>query len=160
MLAIEGFEWARDAVPSTGVEMLRVEAGRLAAEEPAAAHGIRDLIRKSRVVREALSEPWLLDLVPSGHACVRGILFDKTPDANWLVAWHQDLTVCVQERSEVEGHGPWSVKHGVPHVQPPVELLAEMVTLRLHLDLTHAGNGALRVIPRSHREGRLDAAQI
>ena len=52
------------------------------------------------------------------------------------------------------------MKHGVPHVQPPVKLLAEMVTLRLHLDFTHSGNGALRVIPGSHLEGRLTASQI
>jgi hypothetical protein len=41
---------------------------------------------------------------------VRGILFDKIPDANWKVPWHQDLTIAVREKIEVEGFGPWSVK--------------------------------------------------
>lgn len=159
-LETDGFEWARGVVPPATVELLQVEADRLAGEEPDAAHGIRDLIGKSGLVREALGQPWLLALVPKGYACVRGILFDKTPGSNWLVAWHQDLTICVQERREVPGYGPWSVKHGVPHVQPPVILLEEMVTLRLHLDDTHAGNGALRVMPGSHLEGRLNARRI
>jgi hypothetical protein len=33
-----------------------------------------------------------------GPSCfaVRGILVDKTPDANWKVVWHQDLTIAVK----------------------------------------------------------------
>ena len=159
-LATDGFEWARGVVPEPVVESLRDESHRLATEEPDAAHGVRDLLRKSALVREILTTPWLQALVPPSHACVRGILFDKTPGANWLVAWHQDLTICVKEQCDVPGYGPWSIKHGVPHVQPPIELLEQMVTLRLHLDETRAANGALRVIPGSHGWGRLSAEQI
>src|SRR5258708_10336185 len=53
---------------------------------------------------------------------VRGLFFDKTQEANWKVPWHQDLTIVVKERLEVQGFGPWSIKEGVPHVQPPVAL--------------------------------------
>jgi ectoine hydroxylase-related dioxygenase (phytanoyl-CoA dioxygenase family) len=35
-----------------------------------------------------------------------------------------------------------------------------MLTVRLHLDDCDASNGALRVIPGSHRHGRLESAQI
>ena len=82
---------------------------------------------------------------------VRGILFDKTPDANWLVPWHQDLSIAVRERRYVPGFGPWSVKAGVHHVQPPGEILDQMLTVRIHLDACPAENGPLRVIPGSHR---------
>ncbi len=91
---------------------------------------------------------------------VRGILFDKTADANWKVPWHQDLTIAVQEQHDVPGFGPWSVKAGIAHVQPPMELLERMVTLRLHLDDCDAANGPLRVLPRTHKCGRLEAASI
>ncbi len=91
---------------------------------------------------------------------MRAIYFDKSPEANWLVPWHQDLTLALQARVEMPGFGPWSVKDGVPHVQPPVELLQQMLTIRLHLDDTDQTNGALRVLPGSHRLGRLSAAQI
>src|SRR5262249_27712817 len=77
---------------------------------------------------------------------VRGILFDKTPDANWLVAWHQDFSIAVKERMDVAGFGPWSVKAGVTHVQPPRGILANMVTVRLNLDDCFEDNGPLRVI--------------
>jgi hypothetical protein len=55
---------------------------------------------------------------------VRAILFDKSQDTNWSLAWHQDRTICVRERVEVEGFGPWSIKAGLHHVAPPFELLS------------------------------------
>ncbi|WP_428306279.1 phytanoyl-CoA dioxygenase family protein [Lacipirellula sp.] len=91
---------------------------------------------------------------------VRALWFNKSPEANWLVAWHQDLAIAVRERVEAPGFGGWSVKEGVPHVQPPAEVLERMLTVRVHLDDADAENGALRVIPGTHREGRLDAEQI
>jgi ectoine hydroxylase-related dioxygenase (phytanoyl-CoA dioxygenase family) len=91
---------------------------------------------------------------------VRGLLFNKLPEANWAVPWHQDLTIAVRERRQAPGFGPWSLKDGVVHVQPPDEVIARMVSVRIHLDDTDAQNGALRVIPGSHTEGRLSAEAI
>jgi ectoine hydroxylase-related dioxygenase (phytanoyl-CoA dioxygenase family) len=91
---------------------------------------------------------------------VRGILFDKQEDANWKVPWHQDVTIAVKSRVEVDGYGPWSIKEDVVHVQPPQAVLEQMVSVRLHLDDCPASNGALRVIPGSHLKGRLDQNAI
>src|SRR5205807_4301579 len=91
---------------------------------------------------------------------VRAIYFDKSPEANWLVSWHQDLTLALRARAEVPGFGPWSTKDGIPHVQPPVELLQQMLSVRLHLDDADESNGALRVLPGSHRCERLAPARI
>ncbi len=91
---------------------------------------------------------------------VRSIYFDKSPTANWLVPWHQDLTIAVTAQAEVPGFGPWSHKEGIPHVQPPIALLEQMLTLRLHLDPADESNGALQVLAGSHRLGRLDSYQI
>jgi len=91
---------------------------------------------------------------------VRAIYFNKCVDANWLVTWNQDLTVALQEQAPVPGFGPWSTKDGVPHVQPPVELLERMLAVRLHLDDCDETNGALRVLPGSHCLGRLSAERI
>lgn len=87
---------------------------------------------------------------------VRATLFDKTPDANWKVPWHQDVTIAVRERKDAPGYGPWSIKEGVQHVQPPSRVLEHMVTVRVHLDGCPAENGALRVMPGTHRLGRID----
>lgn len=122
-------------------------------------------------VRRALDIPAIREEAESGVAArlaasvlgtdakpVRAILFDKNPDANWKVAWHQDQTIAVKERAEVEGFGPWSVKGGVVHVQPPAAVLEQMVTVRLHLDPCPAENGALRVLPGTHKRGKLTPA--
>jgi ectoine hydroxylase-related dioxygenase (phytanoyl-CoA dioxygenase family) len=97
-----------------------------------------------------------------GKACfaVRGILFNKTPDSNWKVVWHQDRTIAVRERKDTARFGPWSVKAGVPHVQPPASVMARMLAVRLHLDESHASNGPLRVIPGSHSVGCLSPSEI
>jgi ectoine hydroxylase-related dioxygenase (phytanoyl-CoA dioxygenase family) len=90
----------------------------------------------------------------------RAILFDKVPGANWPVPWHQDLSLAVRERAELPGWGPWSVKAGIVHVQPPAARLERLLTLRLHLDDCPEENGALRVLPGTHSLGRLDASAI
>lgn len=115
---------------------------------------VRELCQSVAV--RALVEPLL------GKSCfpVRGILFDKTLEAPWKVAWHQDLSIAVRERLEVEGFGRWSEKAGVVHVQPPVKILEGVLTLRLHLDDCDESNGPLRVMPGSHLAGRLNEEEI
>lgn len=97
-----------------------------------------------------------------GNTCkpVRAILFDKTAEANWSLAWHQDRTIAVKQRIDVPGYGPWTVKAELPHVAPPYDLLATMVTLRVHLDPVAATNAPLLVAPGSHRLGRIAETDI
>jgi ectoine hydroxylase-related dioxygenase (phytanoyl-CoA dioxygenase family) len=125
--------------------------------------GTRHLLDIPAVRELASSEP-VRAIAESalGKNCfaVRGILFDKTPTANWKVTWHQDLTIAVRERRELHGFGPWSVKEGVPHVQPPVTVLERMVAVRIHLDECGPENGPVRVISGSHNFGRLSGAAI
>ena len=91
---------------------------------------------------------------------VRAVLFDKTSDANWAVAWHQDRTIVVRERLELEGFGPWSRKDGLLHVAPPMQVLTGMATLRIHLDPCGADNSPLTVALGSHRLGRVPAREV
>lgn len=91
---------------------------------------------------------------------VRAILFDKTPDNNWLVAWHQDKSVTLSEKIELAGWGPWTVKAGVHHVQPPQDVLDNMITFRIHLDDTSNENGCLKVIKGSHKHGVMATSKV
>jgi hypothetical protein len=159
-LESRGHAMIRGAASENDFTQLRVETNRLTAAYPNQAHGIRDLLQKPPMIAAWSKSEHVLSFLPEGMQPVRAILFDKTESANWQVAWHQDLTIAVQEKREVPGYGPWSVKDGVVHVQPPIALLESMVTLRLHLDDTPAANGALKVVPGSHRHGRLDANAI
>jgi ectoine hydroxylase-related dioxygenase (phytanoyl-CoA dioxygenase family) len=114
----------------------------------------RELARSEAV--RALVEP----ILGAGCFVVRGTFFDKTPAAPWKVAWHQDLSIEVRARVDVEGFGPWSVKAGVVHVQPPARVLEGVLAVRLHLDDCDESNGALRVLPGSHACGRLSAGEV
>jgi hypothetical protein len=91
---------------------------------------------------------------------VRAILFDKTAATNWSLAWHQDRTIAVRERIDVDRFGPWTVKGGMLHVAPPFDLLKRMVTLRVHLDDVPATNAPLLIAPGSHRDGRIPVDAI
>jgi ectoine hydroxylase-related dioxygenase (phytanoyl-CoA dioxygenase family) len=122
--------------------------------------GVRNLLDIPEMCKLAQSVAlrMLVDPVLGPEArIVRGILFDKTNGANWKVPWHQDVTIAVSHRFDVAGYGPWSMKAGVLHVQPPAEILQEMLSVRLHLDDCPEENGALRVIPGSHLKGKLPA---
>jgi ectoine hydroxylase-related dioxygenase (phytanoyl-CoA dioxygenase family) len=101
--------------------------------------------------------PGLQPLLPDPLVAVQCTLFDKTPRSNWLVALHQDLTIPVDARVEHPVLGAWSMKEGRHFVQPPDEVLDGLIAVRVHIDACGADNGPLRVVPGSHREGRLDA---
>lgn len=126
--------------------------------------GIRNLLElvpsvctlaQSQEIR-SLVEPILGD----NARVVRGIFFDKNPTTNWKVPWHQDLTIAVKNRLDLPDYHPWSVKAGIPHVQPPTAILEQMLSVRIHLDRTDESNGALKVIPGSHRQGKLSNLEI
>jgi ectoine hydroxylase-related dioxygenase (phytanoyl-CoA dioxygenase family) len=93
------------------------------------------------------------NLFGSGYFAVKSIYFDKPEKSNWFVAWHQDLTISVDRKQEHVGYGPWTVKQNQFAVQPPLGILKDNFTIRIHLDDTDAGNGALKVVPGSHLKG-------
>lgn len=157
-LPAEGFEIRRRVLDSGQLPAFREEADAVAKVTGSAC--VRHLRAKSKLFDALASSPEIRSLLPPGLDPVRSILFDKTPAENWPVSWHQDLTIAVKEKRPVDDYGPWSFKDGSPHVQPPVALLENMVAIRLHLDAAPAENGALRVIPGSHRAGKIPSERL
>lgn len=146
---------AKETAPPARVASRRRRGGVYAARNILSLPAVR-AAAESRAVR-ALVEP----LLGASARPVRGIFFDKTPGANWKVAWHQDLSIAVRRRAEdAPGYGPWSAKAGVVHVQPPRAVLEQMLTVRLHLDDCDDANGPLKVIPGSHAHGVLAPAAL
>ncbi|SDH66135.1 phytanoyl-CoA dioxygenase family protein [Mucilaginibacter sp. P25] len=85
-----------------------------------------------------------------GYFVVKSIYFDKPGSSNWFVAWHQDLTISVDRKIDIAGYGPWTAKQNQFAVQPPLYVLQDNFTVRIHLDDTNENNGALKVLPGSH----------
>ena len=105
----------------------------------------RTLWRKPRLT------PFLTEVLGPTCGLVRGLYFDKPPEATWSLPWHQDLTIAVRDHSlPSEQFRNRTFKAGVPHVEAPDEILREMLTLRIHLDDATPANGPLQVLPGTH----------
>ncbi|PTT15273.1 phytanoyl-CoA dioxygenase [Flavobacterium sp. HMWF030] len=88
-----------------------------------------------------------------GYFITKSIYFDKPEKSNWFVAYHQDLTISVDKKMEVENFENWTIKQNQFAVQPPKEILEDNFTIRIHIDTTTKDNGALKVINNSHSKG-------
>jgi ectoine hydroxylase-related dioxygenase (phytanoyl-CoA dioxygenase family) len=168
-IAAEVAEWGYSVLdpglPQEGVEtLLRGLGRRVEGGPPWRSGGTRDALRllpeANRIVRHPLIAEVACSVIGPGAFAVRGIVFDKTSDSNWRVPWHQDLTIAVRGRTTTDGYGPWSTKAGIPHVQPPDEILEKMIAIRIHLDDCDPTNGPLRVLAGSHKGGRLSSRQV
>jgi hypothetical protein len=88
------------------------------------------------------------------------IAHEKCEATNWFVPWHQDRTITLAERRDAPGFERWTERAGQVQVEPPISILERTVALRIHLDDCPPDAGALEVLTRSHRSGRLDRAAI
>ena len=98
-------------------------------------------------------------LLPHNAVAVQCTLFDKSPTKNGLAALHQDLSIPVRDRVDTAECSGWSEKEGQLYVQPPVSVLERLAAVRVHIDDCPAESGALRVVPHSHLEGRIDPSE-
>ncbi len=100
----------------------------------------------------------VLSQLQQGMRAVRLVMFNKTPECNWGVPWHQDRTITVQKKANVQEFRNWSRKAGVWHCEPPERILESMLFVRIHLDDVDVTGGAMEVALGSHRAGVVAAA--
>ena len=120
--------------------------------------GVRHALRLAPVA-DLSREPKLIEIAHEVLGAdafpFRATLFDKSPQSNWLVVWHQDTALPLTARLEVPGWGPWSMKAGIHYAHAPSSALSQVLALRVHLDDSTASNGPLRVLPGTHSLGVL-----
>ena len=90
------------------------------------------------------------ELFGKNYFVIKSIYFDKPETSNWYVSYHQDLTISVDKKIELDNFKFWTTKQNQFAVQPPIEILENIYTIRIHLDDTDEKNGALKVIEKSH----------
>ena len=158
-----GFAVVPEVISATTSDNL-IDAIETALIENGGNHAMRNLEKNVPAVGELAESQSILCLAQSvlgeNAFLVRSLFFDKTPDANWKVAWHQDITIAVHAKIEVPGFTAWSMKDGVMHVQPPASVLERMLTIRVHLDQCDMENGPLQILPGSHKTGKLTEKEI
>jgi hypothetical protein len=130
---------------------------------PRSRAGVRHVMKNITVARMARDERMMRiarAILGEGAIPFRATLFEKLPDSNWLVAWHQDTAMPLIERRESAGWGPWSVKDNVIYAHAPAGALEQVVALRVHLDDSKQENGPLRVLPGTHTRGVLTDDEV
>ncbi len=157
-ISSNGFAVVENVLSSKQINRLRTAITSLPEGEEVrrkvSVYGVRNLLEVSEEIRELAGASAIRSLVTPilGPDCfaVRATFFDKVPDANWNLRWHQDGVIAVKERVNVSGFTAWSNKAGTLQVRPPDDVLLQMLAIRVHLDDCPASNGALRVLAGSH----------
>ncbi|MCW1883703.1 phytanoyl-CoA dioxygenase family protein [Luteolibacter flavescens] len=155
-LARDGWSIARPGLTHDLLEELRSEAF-----SPGSA-GVRCLLDFSsvKVAAEEMKQHLIAgDVIPSSAVAIQAIAFDKTPDTNWKVPWHQDLMFPFSDEVSSPGYDLPSRKTGVHYARPPVDVLESLLAVRLHLDDCDETNGPLRVSPGTHLSGIIPSAE-
>jgi ectoine hydroxylase-related dioxygenase (phytanoyl-CoA dioxygenase family) len=118
---------------------------------------IRQFLKEVPGVKQTIFNDRLISIINclfgNDFFVVKSIYFDKPEESNWFVARHQDLTISVDKKVDLPGYSSWTNKQNQFAVQPPIEILENNFTIRIHLDDTDENNGALKVISGSHLKG-------
>jgi len=160
----DGFVILPGVFPAGRVTSLRAELER-ALQAPAAicsdngsVYAARNVLRLCPAAAAAWHQPPLPAVLAAvlgpDFGLVRGLFFDKPPERTWALPWHKDLTIAVRDHRPSRAFRKPTRKAGVPHVEAPLEVLEQMLTLRLHLDEVTDENGPLQVAAGSHRTGK------
>jgi ectoine hydroxylase-related dioxygenase (phytanoyl-CoA dioxygenase family) len=132
----------------------RADASQVNFRKSADIFAIRQFFKEIPLTEKFIFTPKLNSVITQlfgkNYFVVKSIYFDKPETSNWFVSYHQDLTISVDKKLDLENFGPWTVKQNQYAVRPPIEILENIFTIRIHLDDTDENNGALKVVPKSH----------
>ena len=163
-----GFAWLRGMFNREQLDSLRRESAELLAAprmrdsliQGGDAHptGARNLLDHwpsiVEWVRQSPIATVLRELLGDDVGCVRGLYFDKPPGQGWALPWHRDQVIAVAKHGVMGTFRKPTTKGGVAHVEAPIELLQQMLSVRIHLDPMRRENGAIMVQPGSHTMNR------
>lgn len=135
----------------------RFIAKRATPEDSPASYAIRSVFQQIPALKDVVLTPEIKNIIGNYFGndffLVRSVYFNKPSLSNWFVAWHQDISIHVANRSSHDNFLNWTKKDNHIGVQPPVDILTSTFTVRIHLDDCDETNGALKVISGSHRNG-------
>lgn len=152
----DGFAVVADVLDETACASISASLGQ-AISECTGARSMLEMTWCRALARTIRLHPLIGAALPEHAVAVQCTYFEKSRDQNWLVPIHQDLSIPVREKIEHPALSGWSEKDGAIFVQPPESVLQELVAVRLHIDECGSDDGPLKVVPGSHKAGRLGA---
>lgn len=138
-------------------EIISIVENRSDLETP---HGVRNFFSFFPELLPVFKENVIEPLLGEAFLPIRTIYFDKVSGKNWNVAWHQDTTINVVGALPSTGFNNASDRGEFLSVEPPSEIIDNIVTIRVHLDDANESNGCLRVLPDSHKLGRVKSEDL
>lgn len=126
-------------------------------------YAIRNLTQIIPNIKNIIEDTFIKRIILNlgkNNKLVQSFFFDKIPEADFRVPFHQDITMSFQKKKNIKGYSNWKIIAGVPQVCPPLEILKKLISVRIHLDESNAKNGPLKVIPKSHNIGILTNENI
>ncbi|WP_276346254.1 phytanoyl-CoA dioxygenase family protein [Daejeonella sp. JGW-45] len=159
-----GFAILNECIDTSRIQSLEKELSELKVFEFSSDASRVNLLKHSKAVHETANNPELNGIIT--NICdrkmfpVKAFVLDKALDNNWAIPWHQDLKIAVEQQVAAEGYTNWSVEAGITHVHPPVHVMERLITIRIHLDSASEKNGAIHVVPGSHKKGVIDNDDI
>ena len=153
---VEGFAIVRDVLHARACRAI------VRLTQPASGHsgGTRNLLTYpwcAALARRLRRHHLLEKIIPASHVAVQCTYFEKSTSRNWLVPFHQDLSIPVTNRVQHSDLRGWSEKEGSCFVHGPIEVLEQLVTVRLHLEDCTMHDGPLRLIPGTHTDGQIQS---
>ena len=157
-----GYDWHR--TPLSSAQLKPLNDGLAHHPLKAQLSGLRQVERQIPAVADFIHGEVIDELVSSylgEKGCfLRALLFDKRPERNWPVGWHQDLALVTEHPERFPAITPWRKRGHSYHHQGHLSALENMLTVRLHIDDADRQNGCLKLIPKTHRLGILNAETI
>jgi ectoine hydroxylase-related dioxygenase (phytanoyl-CoA dioxygenase family) len=100
----------------------------------------------------------ILNKIGPNYRCISSTYYDKPPGSKWELGFHQDVHIHLKYKLDDIRFRSWIQRDKYYQVQPPIEVLENIVAIRIHLDDCKIENGALRIIPESHKMGLINMA--
>ena len=88
--------------------------------------GVRYFLKKNPEISELIFNEKLkriIQLISREAFVIKSIYFDKPPNANWIVNWHQDITINVEGNTSEIGFSKWRKTKSRIAVQPPLKII-------------------------------------
>jgi hypothetical protein len=156
----DGFAVVPDVLDHVRCDELLVSLQRR--DEETRLRRLLDLPLVSELASALMLRDEIASLAPPDARAVQCTFFDKSAERNWSVGPHQDLSLPLPggARTLPEGWRNSSNKDGIEFGQPPASILERVLAVRVQLDAVENDEGALEVLPGTHRRGRLDAVDL
>ena len=98
----------------------------------------------------------IVNKISADYRCINSTFYNKPPNSKWKLGFHQDVRINLKYKLEDLEFSSWIERDGFYQVRPPIEVLENIIAIRIHLDDCKIENGALKVVPRSHKQGFID----